>query len=289
MQYTQLINDYKKIIDSSVFSSDILSLGKFSSVVECGEDGTERTVVNVFASACFSANRPTDLMDITISNIIFSMFDLLLEANGKLCGSSFRQRCLSLNVSATSMDNEIIQEYVYRVLKQIRNAVVHNIASIMLIGDMIHLGYTHNSTVFSIQISKGNLEKILQLAYLFCFGLPEKLQKLSDAYIASVLASIYDKLVSEIVLVDDIGHITYPLNTQLRISASQREQHISTKYEVLDSNFIKIEKINHTYIEHYPIDYVFTYGEREYIVPFEVLDRDNKIAISELYIWTAKT
>ena len=108
-------------------------------------------------------------------------------------------------------------------------------------------------------------------------------------YIASVLASIYDKLISEIVLVDDISHVTYPLNTRLRISASQREQHINTKYDVLDDNFIIIEKINHTYIEHYPIDYVFIYGEREYIVPFEVLDQDNKIAISELNIWTAKT
>lgn len=288
MQNTQLINDYKKIIDSSVFSPSIISLGQFASRVERNEDGSERTVLTIFASAYISPNRPTELMDITTANMIFSMFDLLLEASGKLQGDTFRQRCLSLNVSTTSPDNEKIQEFVYRVLKQIRNAVVHNIASITLVGDIINASYSYRSTAFNIQISKKNLEKVLQLAYLFSFGVTDELQRLPAIYLSGVLASIYDKLVSEIVLSDDINHAVYPLNTTVRISALQREQHIDTKYEVFNSDFLKIKSINHPYVERYPIDYILTYDGKEYIVPFEILDQDNKIPISELHNWAAK-
>lgn len=289
MQHLQLINDYRKIIDSSAFSRNILSLGQFSSAVEHNEDGSEHTVITIFASARCSHGRPTELMDITTANMIFSMFDLLLEATGKLQGDTFRQRCISLNVSATSTDNEKIQEFVYRILKQIRNAVVHNIASIVLVGDMINSCYSHKSTTFNIQISKSNLEKVLQLAYLLSFGATGELQKLPDKYLSGVLASIYDKLVSEIVLIDDIGHSAFPLSITERISTLQREQHIETEYEVFDSDFIKIKKINHTYVERYPIDYILTYDGKEYIVPFEILDQDNKILISELCNWAAKT
>lgn len=290
MQYSQLISDYKKIIDSSVFSPKILSLGKFSSATEKCNDGTEHTIITVFASVRCSFNQPTDLMDITTANIMFSMFDLLLEANGKLHGDSFRQRCRSLNVTASSNKNEIIQEFVYRVLKQIRNCVVHNTSSITLAGNVISSCYTNpkTSTTYRIEISKNSLEKILQLAYLLSFGMVGELQRLPDIYVAGVLASIYDELVNAIILIDDIDHTPYPLIVPVRIAASQREQHIETKYEVLGNIYIKTEKVNHVHAQRYPIDYVFIYDGKEYIVPFEALDADNKILISELNNWAAK-
>jgi len=288
VQNSQLINDYKKIIDSSIFSSKFLQLGEFTSGIKQNEDGSERTTLTLFSSAYCSSNVSTDLMEITLSNIIFSMLDLLLEMRGMITGKNFMVRCQSLGVTATSHDDKIILEYVYRILRLIRNVVIHDISSITLSGHMIQINDSTRSPQLNLKISKDNLEKVLQLAFSFSCGLPDNLRTLPDAYIEGVFASIYDKLISEVIIQDDMGHTPYQLSTSIRIGIPAREQHLDTKYDVDFSKFIRIKKPDCSYVQENLVDYIFKYNGKKYIVPFEVLDQSDCISIADLNRWMMK-
>lgn len=288
MTHTQFIEDYKKIIDRTIFSPDFLSLGQFTSENRQSEDGTTRTTIISYASACCSMSTPIGLTYVSLASIIFSMLDLLLEKKGVVHGGNFKDRCLSLNVSQVSSDTEKIQEYVYRILKQIRNCVIHNISSISLNKNSIQLHYTLSSSSFDLVISPSNLEKVLQIAYYLSCGLSPCLQSLPDMYISGALASIYDKLISETVITDNIQHVPYRLNTPIKLAVPHREQHLETRYEVVEDQLICIENINHNYIRKYNIDYIFSYNGKQYVVPQELLDQEKRIPIRKLEPWAMK-
>jgi len=288
VQYSQLISDYKRIIDSSVFSSGFLQLGEFTSGLKQNEDGSERTTLTMFSRASCSSNVPTDLMEITLANIIFSMLDLLLEMQGTITGESFKKRCKSLGATATSTDDIIILEYVYRILRLIRNAVIHNISSITISGHIIEINDSSFSPKLSLKISKENLEKVLQIAVSFSCGLPDNLRTLPDSYIEGVFASIYDKLIGEVIIQDDMRHTPYQLSTSIRIGIPLREQHLDTKYDVNCNQFIRIKKPNRSYVQENLVDYIFEYNGKKYIVPFEMLDQSDCISITSLNRWMMK-
>ncbi len=166
MELSKLAIDYKKIVDTSGFKHNFLESGKFSSSTRKRENGEEYDVIEQFTGISMVFNSTTiDLSIIATANMIFNMFDLILEEGGKISGDSFRQRCLSMNVTDKSKDLDIIREFIYRILKLIRNAVTHEISSISETDDRILIEYYRTyykkTEHFKLHISEKNLMYIM--------------------------------------------------------------------------------------------------------------------------------
>lgn len=93
-----------------------------------------------------------------ISNlIIFALFDGYLDSkNNVLMGLTFKKKYNKLN---NSNDIEIITKEVYRILKLVRNTIVHNATGAVFSSDIYKFSYTYpsNSTIFNLEITKSTL------------------------------------------------------------------------------------------------------------------------------------
>ncbi len=119
-------------------------------------DGTRQTSMTFFTSF---ANSKAALSDAWIAGniLLFTAYDGYLEQKyGLLEGDSFHNHYEGLPESTTT---QIIEKNCYRLMKIIRNAIQHNLSSVMYSG-AYDISYNFRGTDFKLQISSSGMDHL---------------------------------------------------------------------------------------------------------------------------------
>lgn len=216
------------------------------------------------------------------SLLMFLLFDTFLEDKYSLnSGQSYNERygCLTEN-----NDIEIIEKECYRLLKLIRNACVHNNASI-LNNDPIAFGYDFRRTKFNLDISK---EMLNLLFSIMVFIVMDNYKLKTVGHFNGIIRSYYDELKGYIDksgnLQDEHKALMKSISNRIRIKPQKRNIIVHPKYETSHDALIIINYMAEDY-PWYGIDYLVDFNAAEYIIPNECLSKDKTIQINSLDEW----
>lgn len=211
-------------------------------------------------------------------SIMFSVMDALVDNKyPDLVGQSFKSKYKGL---PNGTDDEIMFREVYRLLKTLRNAAVHSMNTISIKEDeSITASYTHNGTVFSLDISQLGMNYIYTFIYNYITPQPEEL---TSNHIKAIQRTIYDSIKQRInSFSDDIGTNLKDISNDLRLGSSRRYIVENPLYEV-SPNVIRIQSIYED--GHFPADYLIEHDEKKALIPSEVL-RNQEIDVKDIPIW----
>lgn len=219
-----------------------------------------------------------------ISNIlVFSLLDSYIDAKyPNIIGLSFKKKYDKIQ---SKDDREVILKEIFRVMKLIRNSIVHNLGEIKENTKESIYKYNFNNTEFYLCIDKEALRIIYSIIFIL-------IEYPNDEYSIGILRKYYDELKEFIDknsnLKDDI---TINHKELLTISKGIRLQRI-VRYTINDAQYI--ERNTYIYIEEhkevkqgmdkYGIDYIINYKKLKYRIPEEAL-QESKITIKNLEKW----
>lgn len=229
-----------------------------------------------------------------ISNVIlFTLFDAFIESkDSDLCNLTFKTKYEKLN---SDEDIDIIIKEIYRVLKLIRNTVVHNSVNIKKSDCDFNFSYTFKSTNFNLDLSKNMLNLLYSMINIIVKnnivgGTKDIIYRNNNFYIG-MLRSYYDEFKD---YVDSSGNLNDDISIKhpklLEISNGIRLKK-STRYLVENPKFKKsgnkiiIEKYLPEGEEHSSSDYNISLNEINYSIPNEVLNDKGEIKLEDLDNW----
>lgn len=273
---------YREVVNSLKKSDIKLRINNLSpTYISNLSEMEERNYINRFCVPIMDIPKGKILPQVA-SLLMFFLFDTFLEDKYSLnSGQSFRERygCLTVN-----NDLEIIEKECYRLIKLIRNACVHNNASIMN-NDPITFGYSLKKSKFNLTISKDILNLLFSI---MVFIVMDNYKLKTVGHFNGIIRSYYDELKEYIDklgnLQDEYKGLMKSISNGIRIKPNKRNIIIHPKYEISNNTLTIISYIKEDY-PCYGIDYLVDLNEAEYIIPNECLSKDKTILINSLDKW----
>ncbi|CEN75429.1 Uncharacterised protein [[Clostridium] sordellii] len=252
------------------------------------ENGVENIQMS-FSDSIGMCSRKNSISDNFIAKniLIFTVFDEYLNSkNDNLIGLSFRKR---YNLLSANNDLDIITKEIYRILKLIRNTIVHNSSNISINKNTYNFNYENNNTKFNLNIDEKTLNNLYTIVYMIVREYSTYKNESNEFYIG-ILRYCYSKLKLKIdregCLKDDINdnpNILMSISSSIKLFNTVRYKVRNPKYTV-NGDMIKIETID-TGIEYYKEDYCLNIDDNYYIVPSEALNNLGEIKKLELTKW----
>ncbi|MEC1720153.1 hypothetical protein [Schinkia azotoformans] len=211
-------------------------------------------------------------------SIIDAKVDLL---HPELDGESFRQRYKRMTKKS---DDEIILSQLFRILKLLRNASVHSKNSIVIKNNEITCSYSNMKTNFQLIITKLGLELIYSLILELV-----KTTMSTSLYYSSIRRTYYDDIKANIkVFADDLGDSSLlELSNGIRLKRGVRYKITNSIFKI-EKDYLIIEKpydLPEDEKLYRSCDYEVNYNGKNYLIPSEALDSNNKMDISHLCLW----
>lgn len=227
------------------------------------ENGRKNLHIEMF-DKCFP--RFTDLSQgwLVSDLLLFTVFDgYLIHKYGLTEGASFKNHYQVLPVSN---DTEIIQKDCYRIMKLIRNAVQHNLSSVVRNDDGCEIVYAFRGTNYRLKISKNGLDYlytiIVNIVQEKIIGLYKGFH--TKGHFEGIICKMYQDLCSEILYMDDED------GTRVNASLSAVKLEYSVRYPVKNAKKIhEPNKLVFQYVpnkasegndgtpQYYPTDYIY--------------------------------
>lgn len=211
---------------------------------------------------------------------IFSMLDAYVDMLfPNLSGETFIKRYKSL---PAENDSQIIFKELYRIIRKIRNQVIHQCTNITITETAIKFP----NLVLSIDF----LKLLYSLACEFFHYTPSLYY--SHFYHIAVLRYYYDQVISGMQkagYTDDLDSDFLSISPSVRIKVTLRYE-IQNPICLFDGNQIKIQRYNGGNDKWgYCSDYKIVYGEDLFIVPDEALSSTDSISLETLSYWKVST
>ena len=153
MMDSNMIASIVKVIEQSDMSDlNLVTIEERPVTVEINEHGTETHNVHLYLSDYIGRNKAQLSEAWVAGNImLFTVYDGYLENKyGLTEGASFLNHYNNLPQSSNI---EIIEKDCYRILKIIRNAIQHNLSSVVFNCGSYSVSYTFKNTNFNLQVS----------------------------------------------------------------------------------------------------------------------------------------
>ncbi len=236
--------------------------------------------LNLNFSSSISVNRLKD-NHLLSQMAIFSLFDALIDINHPdLEGQSFKRRYEQLPV--LNNRDQIFKE-IYRILKLLRNATIHNRSSLNIGEHGVELSYTNRGTSFDLRCSKRAVTLLNTIVVLFI-----KTKDSQSEYANQYLYSYFNKLVSEISLIaDEFSNNLNPISGLIHIETTVRYRITNTVFNY-DSDNKEYKLDLHRPLESEPWasdEYLFSINGVDYLVPGEVIGDDGSLPEVDLPKW----
>ncbi|NMS91922.1 hypothetical protein HGQ85_18535 [Clostridioides difficile] len=259
--------------------------------LEITEDGTKnfKMTLKDKGMTFLDLSSKDSFRDIVIytSNIFLSFDEYINYNNPDIAELNFKNKYIRLT---SNSDIDIITKEVYRILKLMRNTIIHNLSNLSQIEDdnniMINFSYSFKNTNFNLNLSQENLFRLYAMVILITreFSVYESENK--EFYIG-ILRLFYDKLKNDICNfgefqddIDDMGLMEISNDIRLERIRLCIEKPIYEKSEK-----IKIQRVCVKGEKESSPDYPISIDGIEYIIPDEVLDAEGKLELSELIKW----
>ncbi len=205
--------------------------------------------------------------------VVFSLIDAQIDFQyPDLPSNSFEVRYDNL---PSNTDLQIIQKELYRVLRIIRNAVIHQRSSVAYNGTLITVTRGENK---KLELTQRGLE----LIYSFIVDLYAPKGQ-PEEYTLALARDLYDEIRDNVYLISDNTDTQLAtISDRLRLQRSQRRRVINPSYTV-DDGIINIQtRFKHALLVQY--EYVVNIEDDKYIIPGELLS-DMKIPLTEISSW----
>jgi len=214
--------------------------------------------------------------------VIFTLFDAIIDIKyPNLDGLSFKRRYEGL--PSTNNFENIFRE-VYRVLKLIRNATIHNRSSLNRDESGVQLRYTHRNTNFEFNCSSKAISILNTIVILLA-----KSFDVRDKYTETLLVAYFNDLTIEVSNIsDEFQNSLLPITVPFTFKWSVRYRITNPKFNYyFETNSYKLEnryKINEN--EVYASDeYILHIHEDKYLIPGEVINENGEFTKRELLKW----
>lgn len=224
------------------------------------------------------SNRPTNLRgNIELLIVIyFSIIDAYVDAqNPSFEGKNLLDKYRNLPKSTHAQ--QIFAE-VYRVLRTLRNTVIHQRTKIIEANDIISLDYINNhGKHLRVEISIRGLGLLGAIIYRITSE-----ARYNTEYGMGMLRGYYNDFSQELkVFQDDISSGVTMLSSGLRLERNVRYRVIHPDYSITGDIINLTIKVDEN-------EYLIDYLGKEYLIPREVIPVDGTIKVSELSKWEAK-
>lgn len=249
-------------------------------------DNGSNCTLNLYDSLSFNATKLN--RNLIITNLIaFSLLDGFIDNKyPHLVGLSFKKKYDSLPYST---DIEIVTKETFRLMKLIRNTIVHNSDNITIHGTSYNFSYsmTQMNTPFNLDISHTTLSNLITIILIIS---KDSLDYANTTYFNGFLRVYYDDLRNDILLcgnlTDDITNkfsCLLDISTEIRIKRHVRYLVENPEYNIQGYD-ISITPYNPG-LKEYGVDYKVKYNDSLYLIPSEALNSKNNILITELNKW----
>ncbi|MCR9884193.1 hypothetical protein NB554_10150 [Vibrio alginolyticus] len=144
----------------------------------------------------FTTRPPTPVPEELLGIVIFSILDSIIDIdNPQVEGCSFKARYDSLS---SNDEQGIIFKEVYRVMKLIRNAMVHNRKNISKNNGEFSILYQNRGTDFHLKCSVGSIRELYNLSRVIIDHVD-----VEDRYFKLVLTELYNRFMSGVTVFTD--------------------------------------------------------------------------------------
>ena len=213
---------------------------------------------------------------------VFRLLDIFIDTKyPNLGGQTFSRKYQNL---PSSTCREIILKELYRIMKLIRNAVVHPHSSLYISDNTINISYNYKNTNFQLATGKLNLVYTLSVLLVKYVGCEAK-------YIDGFLCGYYNEIFSNIRISDENGSSLHSLPLQCS-AFTKRIRNIVLDPEIyFRNNHIRITFFDLPEQEtaYSTCDYLVSLNGQYYIVPEEILSQLNGLISREsLKDWELK-
>ncbi|GLQ29523.1 hypothetical protein [Litoribrevibacter albus] len=246
------------------------------------EDGGVGISIELSDSLC--KNRLNGNWFLTQS-IFFSLLDSIIDLNSpNLEGASFKRRYEDLDQSSPK---KLVFKELYRVVKLIRNTIVHQKSAIDSNENGLSISYTNTrGTQFSFCITNLGVRLLHTVCFLVC-----KTFKQDSFYIEYIINSYYELMLSEISgMSDEFGSSLNRNNGLDKLPSTSIYRVRDTKYTFSGENqtyFVSTlarakRDPNRAY------EYIIKVQSSLYIVPHERISENGAITKEEIDKWLVK-
>jgi hypothetical protein len=218
--------------------------------------------------------------------LFFGILDAFVDiTHSDLAGKNFSDKNKHM---PHSTDDEMVLHQTFRIYKLIRNATIHNMASISKTSDTVHIRYHFGKRDYEIIISTYGLELLNSIAIEYISPFEVR----CDSYAEALRRSFYGDLLSQISLIrDEYGESFLPISAGVRLHRSRRYRPNKVSYVVKDGLIILLEKypLDDIEISFAGVDYEINLNGDTYLIPHECLDCKLSISLREANAWRLKT
>lgn len=271
----EFYNNILKILDKSSINFKKPELGRYLFKEQTRFFSSEIEVIN--------SNAKLSETPAILCLIVFTLLDIFLENKYEInAGFSFSKKYKAL---PTRNDQEIIEKECYRIIKTMRNGYVHNISNISNNNGKYYFKYVSpQDTLFKLNITE---DKLILLYTLIVYLVKGEYEIKTYGHFIGALREFYDELllyINEDNFKDDINRPLKSISNSTRIKFGTRWKMEDTTFYV-KNNKIKINSIYNYKDKKEFTDYFLEFNKEKYIIPEEVLDKNNSIKLNKLADW----
>lgn len=221
----------------------------------------------------------TQFNNIIISSLlVFDLFDTSLDLlSPNLEGLPFDEKYKQLPKNS---DGQLILKEIYRILKNIRNTSIHAKSKIY---NKQNIFIKNPYKKIDIEITKIGMEYIYT-AILYWIKNKHKINKYTESFLRYYFYEINNNIK---IFSDKHGNLNQLSNSNGLVLKMHRYKFENPKSSVIN-NFLEIEKydkLDDFEIGKVGIDYVIKLNQQNYLIPSEVLSKENRISLSEINDW----
>lgn len=236
------------------------------------ENGRHTTTIFVHSVAVTEQSIARDNLIFSIL-VFFGYIDAIIDmSHPSLEGKNFSSRYGGL---PSEKDKEIIFREIYRIIRIIRNAIVHKKSGVV---------FSNGCVKFNDRDALKITIKGLDILYSAILFYAKKM--VSDEYHVGILRTYYYDIQNEIASIKDVnGNRLDDITGSLRLQRTRRYRVANQEYE-RDANHLKIKKYEISPGESFAsAEYSLSVNNLNYIVPDEALSVDGEISVDELEKW----
>ncbi|QOR86014.1 hypothetical protein IMZ17_16995 [Geobacillus stearothermophilus] len=156
--------------------------------------------------------------------------------------------------------------------------------AITINNNVINVSYSFGKTNYELEINKLGIELLYTLVLDFIDPIV-----LNEKYSTGLRRTLYDDIKRNIhKLSDEFGNTGLEnISSGLRLKRIVRYRVTNPTYEIRDNHLIikSIYELNDSYSSGYGVDYLVTIAGQKYMIPYEILDSDNKVNLKAIYGW----
>lgn len=268
------INETLSFLQSAGVQSEFLSFIE----IELNKNGTINQTVKT--SLMSGSNVNIESNPHVKCLLIFALLDCWIDSNfTELEGDSYRKKYEKL--PSNSENNLIIRE-VFRLLKVLRNTLVHNPSQFLFDNKKLTIDYKFKNTDYTLTIPESTLNNIYTIVIL-CIK-----EKTKNKYFWGVIRSAYLDVINSIQsFSDDFKTSLYYEEKGFEIRPYMRYRVKNAKIERYDGYFaITIPTTHSQHLQPYMgVDFYLDVDGHKYLVPKEGLTSGCILQERDLYHW----